>query len=124
MAKDEGPPRAAFETLCAGCLPERLERELQSIFDNIADDNTEAKAARELHVVFKWKPNMDRDAAGVSVVFKKKLAPMIAAEGQVFLRIAPDGTQIGIPDMPPEQGDLFPAKAPTLTKVERTGTNG
>lgn len=121
----EGPQRATFTTLCGGCLPERLEHSLQNLYNNIADENTDPEAKRKVVVTFSVKPNRDRDAAALDVKIEEKLAPMMSAGGRVFLRIAPDGTQIAIPDTPPEQGDLFPAAGPKLAPVaKKDGTNG
>lgn len=119
--KDEGPPKAAFETLCSGSLPERMEHELQKIYENIADQNTEPTAKRKLVVEFTFSPNRERDASQSSVVFKNKLAPMVAAEGRVFHRLAM-GKQVALVDNPPEQGELT-FERPALKPV-KDGTNG
>ena len=67
--------KITLENIARGALQEKFEDELQTVIKNILDPNTEAKKARELHLVLKFAPNSHRTTIGVTCVAKSKLIP-------------------------------------------------
>jgi hypothetical protein len=75
----------SLETIANGAAVERFNEALKSVLTNIHDINTPATEVRELHLVFKFKPNVARELAAVTITPKLKLATMSPYETQVFI---------------------------------------
>jgi hypothetical protein len=61
--------------LSGGAVGERINIELQKVFENIKDPNTDWKKARKLTVTLTLSPDENRDIALVGVDAKPTLAP-------------------------------------------------
>jgi hypothetical protein len=67
-----------LETLNGGGVIEAIEVGVQSVLDNIADPNTDAKKPREVNIKLKFKPNEQRNMGEVEATITTKLQPQAA----------------------------------------------
>ena len=58
-----------------GGLQEKLDNELEKVFDNILDLNTEAKAKRKITIELIMSSNEERTVVDTTMTVKSKLAP-------------------------------------------------
>lgn len=58
-----------------GGLQEKLDKELEKVFDNILDLNTEAKAKRKVTITLTMSANEERSVVDTIMEVKSKLAP-------------------------------------------------
>jgi hypothetical protein len=58
-----------------GAIQDLFDAELEGIFENIQDVNTEAVKPRELMIKIKFIPNDARDAVGIEIAVSSKMAP-------------------------------------------------
>lgn len=58
-----------------GGLQEKLDNELEKVFDNILDLNTEAKAKRKITITLTMSSNEERTVVDTIMDVKSKLAP-------------------------------------------------
>ena len=62
--------------LAHGAIQEKLDGELEKIFENIHDLNTGAKAKRTLTIKLEFTPDDSREVVSLSSDFTTKLAPV------------------------------------------------
>lgn len=60
--------------LANGAIQAKLDYQLQKIFDNIHDKNTDAEAKREITIKLVFEPDKNRQTVSVDSSFKMKLA--------------------------------------------------
>jgi hypothetical protein len=70
---DSAYRQVRIETLQGGAVLERINHEMQKVYKNISDINTDPKASRELTLKIKFVPTEDRHSAGISVSCSSKL---------------------------------------------------
>lgn len=75
-----------IEQFSNGELTQQINRELEAVARNIADPNTEAKAARKITVTITMKPNEQRDFITTSITTKSTLAPTLGAVTALGIR--------------------------------------
>lgn len=95
----------SLENIANGAAVERFEEALKSVLANIHDVNTPATQARELSLVFKFKPNKDREIVTINIIPKVKLAPMSPHETQIF--VSEQNGEIQGFELNPNQLQLF-----------------
>ncbi|MEF9623762.1 hypothetical protein MP619_00885 [Streptococcus dysgalactiae] len=61
--------------IAEGGLQEKLDNELEKVFDNILDLNTEAKAKRKITIELIMSSNEERTVVDTTMTVKSKLAP-------------------------------------------------
>lgn len=61
--------------IAEGGLQEKLDNELEQVFDNILDLNTEAKAKRKITITLTMSSNEERTVVDTIMEVKSKLAP-------------------------------------------------
>ncbi|EGL47513.1 hypothetical protein [Streptococcus dysgalactiae] len=61
--------------IAEGGLQEKLDNELEQVFDNILDLNTEAKAKRKITITLTMSSNEERTVVDTIMDVKSKLAP-------------------------------------------------
>lgn len=61
--------------IAEGGLQEKLDNELEKVFDNILDLNTEAKAKRKITIELIMSSNEERTVVDTVMTVKSKLAP-------------------------------------------------
>lgn len=66
-----------LEELSNGELTQQINRELETVANNIYDPNTDAKTARKVTVTITMKPNEKRDFITTSITAKSTLAPTL-----------------------------------------------
>lgn len=65
-----------FNELAGGAAIEKINRELQKVFENIKDPNTSETAKRKLNIVMTFTPDkQDDDMVSVDIDVTAKLAP-------------------------------------------------
>lgn len=64
-----------LDDLQGGALSEKINYELQAIFNNIKDPNTEQTKTRTLTISLKFKPNKKGDMVELTPALKTTLAP-------------------------------------------------
>lgn len=85
-------PIKALSDLMDGSVEERFNKELDKVWQNIYDPNTEPKKARTLTMKIKIVPNERRDSCDFRVNVTSSLAPYADLTQTVMLSLAPDGT--------------------------------
>jgi hypothetical protein len=78
-----------------GQLSEKVNRELQKIYDNIRDPNTDAKKVRKLNITISFKGDDARDIINASVSTKATLTPTKPAESKIMLDFDNSGRVVG-----------------------------
>ena len=71
--------------LSSGAVVEQFNTELQRVWDNIADPNTDPDAAREIQIKVKFKPSDERGVVDIKVSASTKLAPAEPVETMAYL---------------------------------------
>src|SRR5207244_5955141 len=66
----------SLATLAGGAAVELFQKELDQVVRNIADVNTDPKAAREINLKVKITPSDERDVGDVIVTCASKLGPI------------------------------------------------
>jgi hypothetical protein len=90
------PPQDEFYELNVGNIlggkfPERFQKAVQQLIDNMRDPNTPADASRKISFEFTFKPTEDRQTAAVMLETKMKLASMEGVAGTIYVSKA-EGT--------------------------------
>lgn len=62
--------------IAEGGLQEKLDLELEKVFNNILDLNTDAKAKRTITITLKMSSNDERTVVDTIMDVKSKLAPL------------------------------------------------
>ena len=68
-----------------GSLQEKVDKELEKVFDNILDPNTETKTARKLVITLTMKPDDARQTVGTTMEVKSTLAPQTGVATTVLV---------------------------------------
>jgi len=84
MAINISDTRLSLANLGAGAAIERFDDELQAVLNNIADPNAAEKAAREVVLKVKIKPE-DRNYAKIEIVCASKLAPAESYATNIYI---------------------------------------
>lgn len=71
--------------ILGGKFPERFNKAIQQLIDNMRDPNTPADATRKITFDFTFKPTDDRQTAAVLLTTKLKLASMEPCAGTVYV---------------------------------------
>ena len=73
-------------TFANGAVSERINSAIQTVYENIADPNTEAEKARKLTIELVFKPEKnDRTDVSVSTVVKTSLQPRAAISSRMIV---------------------------------------
>lgn len=100
-------PRLNLNELAGGAVAEKIDIELQKIFENIADPNTEPKKARKLQVTLTFTADENRDIASLSTVVKATVVPAKATETKVILDYDENGMATGAELKSAAKGQYF-----------------
>ncbi len=76
-----------------GKFPERFDKAINQLIDNMRDPNTPADATRKITFEFTVKPTDDRATAAVSLTTKLKLASMESVAGTIYVSKAEGSLQ-------------------------------
>ncbi|MCK1216553.1 hypothetical protein MXZ89_04215 [Streptococcus uberis] len=68
-----------------GGLQEKVDKELEKVFDNILDPNTDTKAARKLIITLTMKPDDTRQTVATGMEVKSTLAPQTGVATTVLV---------------------------------------
>lgn len=71
--------------ILGGKFPERFDKAIKQLIDNMRDPNTPADAARKITFEFTVKPTEDRQTAAVMLTTKLKLASMESVAGTIYV---------------------------------------
>ncbi|HEL1645542.1 TPA: hypothetical protein TXL48_002180 [Streptococcus suis] len=66
-----------LSALGEGGLQEKVDKELEKVFDNILDPNTDSKVARKLVITLTMKADDSREVISTSMDVKSTLAPQL-----------------------------------------------
>lgn len=94
-----------LQNVAGGALPEKFQRALAEVLENIRDPNTKATKQRKITMEVKLKPEETREEASVSTQVKTSLAPDKPDEGTVYLGRR-DGELTAVA-FDPRQEDMF-----------------
>jgi hypothetical protein len=94
-----------IENICGGAVPERFQRELSVLLQNINDPNNPAEGKRKLTLEFEFEPFPDRSGAIVTLVCKSKLAGVENVQGGIYF--ARNGLALKAYAHDPKQPQLF-----------------
>jgi len=82
----------SLDQLMDGGVAARFQTELQKVWNNIFDMNTEAKDTRSISITFKFKPTPQRDAATMTADITVKLANAAPMQQTVLMHQFDDGS--------------------------------
>ncbi|MGI1768432.1 hypothetical protein [Streptococcus uberis] len=68
-----------------GGLQEKVDKELEKVFDNILDPNTDTKTARKLTITLTMKPDDTRQTVATGMEVKSTLAPQTGVATTVLV---------------------------------------
>lgn len=110
------PPNDEFYELNVGNIlggkfPERFNKAVQQLIDNMRDPNTPADARRKITFEFTFDPTDDRQTAAVMLTAKLKLASMEPCAGTVYVSKAEGSLKAYTRDI--RQEIMFDEKAAT-----------
>ncbi|WP_418751999.1 hypothetical protein [Frisingicoccus sp.] len=74
-----------LQEVAGGALQEKLNRELQKVFNNMMDPNTPWKNKRQITVKMTLEQNEDRDDCKAEIQVETKLAPVKSIETRFSL---------------------------------------
>jgi len=113
----------SLDDLMDGGVAEQFNTELNKVWDNIYDPNTDPSKVRAVVMTVKIKPNERRDACEMRVSVQSKLAPQVDLSQTVMLQLNGDGsvTATERTDQIPGQIDIDGDEAP-LPKVLSFGS--
>ncbi|OHX28346.1 hypothetical protein Javan273_0038 [Streptococcus phage Javan273] len=77
--------RLDLSAIGEGGLQEKVDKELEKVFDNILDPNTDTKTARKLTITLTMKPDDTRQTVGTSMEVKSTLAPQTGVATTVLV---------------------------------------
>lgn len=66
-----------------GGLQEKLDKELEKVFDNILDLNTEAKSKRKVTITLTMSANEERTVVDTIMEVKSKFAPLVDVKARI-----------------------------------------
>lgn len=81
----EDHPTISLTNLKGGLAAEMFDAELQRVWSNIADPQTDPEAAREIQLKVKFKPSDQRGVVDIKVTANTKLAPAEPVETTAYL---------------------------------------
>lgn len=99
----------SIENICGGAVPERFQRELSALLQNINDPNNPAETKRTLTLQFDFEPFPDRNGAIVTLTCKSKLAPVENLQGGVYF--ARNGLTLKAYAHDPQQAKMFESQS-------------
>ena len=107
-------PIKSLSDLMDGGPEERFNQELEKVWANVYDPNTDAKKPREVTLKIKIIPNERRDSCDFRVSVTAKLAPQVEMTQTVMLDLKADGTIIATErtEQIPGQVDMDGGEAP------------
>ncbi len=77
---------------------------------NIMDQNTEARAKREIRLVLKLHPKDDRVQINMEFTCESKLAPLMPANSRMFVGRGADGALYALAEDPRQMNIFTPPK--------------
>lgn len=84
-----------LSSLAGGAVAEQINMEIQKVYDNIDDPNTDKEKERKLTIEVKFKPKKNEpDVIDVSVISKSKLQPIKAIATRMLIGKGKDGKVI------------------------------
>lgn len=91
-----------------GVVEERFNDELKLVIQNICDNNTDAKSAREINIKLKLKPDIeDRQQCDLELQVSSKLAPVKTYVSKMAVGVDSKG-EVDAEELAPRQKNLFP----------------
>jgi hypothetical protein len=96
-------------SIARGAAIELFDKAMLKVTENIADKSTDATAAREIVIKFKFKPDDDRRSASVVTTTTTKLAGCEEHVSKVYLGKDDQGNVLAF-DSDPRQEVLFQAQ--------------
>lgn len=74
-----------LSTIGEGGLQEKVDKELEKVFDNILDPNTDIKTKRKLTITLTMVPDETREVVSTSMEVKSSLAPQTGVATTVLV---------------------------------------
>lgn len=110
----------SLDELMDGAVQERFDHELNSVWQNVFDPNTDSKKTRQVILAVKITPNERRDAADFRVSVYSKLAPKVDMSQTVMIQQRDDGSILATErtDRVPGQIDIFGEEAPMPRTIQ------
>lgn len=118
MARER--PIKALSDLMDGSVEERFNAELDKVWQNVYDPNTDPKKTRTLTLKVKIVPNERRDSCDFRVNVTSSLAPYADLTQTVMLAVGADGTikDTERTDQVPGQIDMEGSETPMPQTIE------
>ncbi len=84
----------SLDQVMNGAVNERFKTELEKVWKNIFDPNTNPEQKRSVTLTFTFKPNQNRDAASMSFNVNSKIASPIPVQQTVLMYQRDDGSVV------------------------------
>ena len=110
----------SLDELMDGAVQERFDHELNAVWQNVFDPNTDSKKTRQVILAVKITPNERRDAADFRVSVYSKLAPKVDMSQTVMIRQCDDGSVLATErtNRPAGQIDIFGEEGPMPRTIQ------
>lgn len=99
-------PKVSLANLARGGLEERFQAAFLELLANIADPNTDAKAARKVVITLVFKPAESREEAAMTAKVETRLQALSPVGSTVFLGWDARTGQMAGREFDPRQQDL------------------
>ncbi|WFB60541.1 replication terminator protein [Paenibacillus sp. BR1-192] len=99
--------KITLESLANGGVVERFEQELEKVFANIGDPNTNAKATRKISLALTIKPDDKREVAEVTIQATTTSAPSKELMTTIIMDRDNDGKVVGAELKSSMQGQTY-----------------
>lgn len=108
--EEDAPLTINIGNICEGAALEAFDASLAKIIANIMDQNTEAKAKREMRLVISFHPKDDRTQINCQFDCSEKLAGMIPATSKLFIGKDAEGGLHALTEDPRQMHIFTPPK--------------
>ena len=106
-------------TMQRGVVIDMFNEEFEKVLNNIADDNVEPDAVRDITIKLQIKPDKTRKTAATKVDVNSKLAPVKSSDGMLFIGMEENKPVAYEDDC--RQEDLQDASGASIFKMARAG---
>ncbi len=110
----------SLDDLMDGAVQERFEAEMDAVWKNVYDPNTDAKRSRSVILQVRITPNERRDACDFRVSVYSKLAPKVDLSQTVMIQQRDDGSVLATERVNgnPGQMDIFGGETPMPKTIQ------
>ncbi len=114
----------SLDTIARGALPEKFQRQLTALLENVLDVNTDPKVKRTITIQITFRPEEERTRMAVDVDVTAKLAPQQGDTGEAFIGRREGTGEVVAVTFDPEQSDLFGKGGTDVRPIQLSKSGG